>query len=281
MASPLAASVRRGMELSGNDAQLDELGDTLGLDLERGVGPMVLFGDDFEGGDATLIADLGSTAGNLEGWMLTLPGYTSEELPGGGLLHRFVLNADNEQPDRPVWAAVAEAAGGFRLVASTRERDARDRAAGAGLAGLDDELAPGRLDGERILTARIHRVPEGSVPEGTPGAAALRSITSMDLDLTSGDTLALDLSLDTPSEARARQLRQLLQGFMGMGQMMLSGQPDAEQLAAALAGVDITEQPPGPDGTASVKLNLGVPQADVDAWVVENAMGLPQGEAGF
>ncbi|BAM04053.1 hypothetical protein [Phycisphaera mikurensis] len=275
MASPLASSLRLGMAANGDEAQIDELNETLGLDLAEDVGSIVLFGDDFESGVFSMVAELGESAGNLEGMMLAMPGYRSDELPGGGLLHHFTVNEGAGADEMPVWAAVPETAEGYRFVASTDEQNLRRL---AGEASFEKRLAPGRLDGDRILSARIAKVPEDAVPEDTFGAAAIKSITSFQMDVTSGESLALDINLQTPDPTRAKQLQQFLQSMAGMGQMMLGSQPDSAEIAAMLAGIAIQPQPPAEDGSTVVNVNLGVEQDVVDRWMVENASKMPTGQ---
>ena len=54
--------------------------EAIGLDPRTDIGEVVVFGDGFDETDATVVANLGSTTGNLEGWILAAPGYRSEDL---------------------------------------------------------------------------------------------------------------------------------------------------------------------------------------------------------
>ena len=71
------------------DRKAAELSEALGFDVMTGLGRAFVAGEDFEGRSTMLVVDLPEGRGRLEGWLLAMPGYTSEDLPGGELLHQF------------------------------------------------------------------------------------------------------------------------------------------------------------------------------------------------
>ena len=93
--SPAMNLIRERAMAEHPDVQqkLDALSEALGIDPRMDIGEVVMYGSDYEG-DATLIAQLGETTGNLEGWALTAPGYESDELEGGLILHSFLVPDD-------------------------------------------------------------------------------------------------------------------------------------------------------------------------------------------
>ena len=249
-------------EVDGWNAYATE---TLGLDLTRDVGVVPLSSDRDDLTDLQLVAELGDHPGKLEGWMLTLPGYASEDLDDQNLLHTFDLEFDRaSNTDFPVappagadpaafhrereaerrrnarsvrvFATVPQTADGrFRFVASPD----RDRVMALTAAAENgDALTEARdeLRGDRVLAFGLSRLPEALLDqtEGEIGAAAWQSIRGVDFALGSGERLNLDLNLTTSSPARARQLQQLLSGLVGMAQFYRGTAEDPAQASELL-----------------------------------------------
>ncbi|MEM8783845.1 MAG: hypothetical protein AAGE65_13455 [Planctomycetota bacterium] len=112
-ASPLGETVMSYVRQAKPNADelMDGLAETLGMDLRTAVSTVVVRGMiastsspsrhavDMSEYDLQIIADLGETTGKLEGWMLGLPGYDSDELDDQTLLHSFVIEDDSREAD--------------------------------------------------------------------------------------------------------------------------------------------------------------------------------------
>ena len=269
MQSPLAGSLLAASEAAGQPLDLAAFLEETGLDARSDVGGVVLSGMSLDGGDATLVADLGDSAGRLAGWFAEQEGHGVQTLADGSDLHHFTMRnqAAGGEP-APVWASLRDTDAGVRLVASTTEAGALELTDDR---DLEDRLAPAPDLGapDRIFSFRVPEVPEGLVPEGTMGQQALEAIRGVAFAIDSGEELGFDLRLDTADQAGATQLQQVLQGFAGMVPMMAPGlglPPEQTQaLAEAMRSMDIASEPADANAMPGVRLRLGIPQETVDA----------------
>ena len=263
------------------DEWLVQAEETVGLDLREDIGHAVVYGGwDFARG-ITVAADLTAGPGKLEGWMLALPGYQSEDLDDETLLHSFIVeeaavatpaDADGVGAlDRPAGRRVyialpSEPDGSTRLVAAFDRGDASGMAAAARAGDLPDvDLAD-----DRIAALRVSDLPRNQVPANAPGSAIVDSIAGGELTLGSGERIALDLSLDATSAARARQLGQLLTGMQGMLGFVAVEQPELAEIARTLQQTSIVTD----ENNRSVSAALSVSQADFErllGHLVQNA----------
>ncbi len=106
------------------------------------------------------------------------------------------------------------------------------------------------------------------------GAEMLNAIRGVELALDSGESLVLDLRLDTADDADAQQMQMTLQGFAGMVPMMAPTlgltQEQGTRLFEVMQSLNIAAEPAAAGSRPGVRLRLGVPQ-EVVAGFVEGA----------
>ena len=277
--SPLGQLVLRRVraEAPDFDGMLASLEDTIGLNPLDAPGTAVLYGDRFGRGEISLVAELTEGSGKLEGWMLALPGYQSEDLEGGQtLLHSFELGEgrgprdrgdkqnegrERRQPraaDARVFLTLPDVGGRTKLIASLNRNQALDipRDLTSGDATLDGDALPSG----RLMAAKLNRIPARAANSGAPGSAILQSLRTAELLVSSADSVGMELDLTTISPARARQLGQLLTGLQGLAGLAAMEQPELAWTVDMLQGVAVDSRPDDSRVTAT----LNVPTADVE-----------------
>jgi hypothetical protein len=212
----------------------------LGFDPRTAIQDIVVFGDDFQHTSGTAVANLGSTRGNIEGWLLAAPGYKSEEV-GETILHSF----DVEDKDLPrLWVAFPkrQSDSNFLLVAgfdSERVRTLITQVAEGG-----NPLEDSKLSGEKFLALVVNDLSKApiEIDEDEPGSAIVKTIQSLVLSVGSeGNQLASNLEVTTDNAARAEQLNQLIVGMKAMVQLALpeKGDDDVKQFAKYLGNLTV------------------------------------------
>ena len=281
------------------DEWMNHLTDTLGLDVRTDVGVMSLASSSDDLSDLSVVADLGESAGKLEGWMLTLPSYNSEDLDPETLLHTFEIEEMGDAappddtlrsvqedgtaalfPERPtrsvrVFATLPQTRDGHTCLIASASRDttlAMTAAARAGEGGPITDAAD-KLRGDRLLALTVNRLPAQLLADTAdqPGAAAWRAIRGMQLNLTSSERFRADLDLTAASPARGRQLKQLLGGLNGLVQLMATtnDQAGVGEMVSLLSDIDLDDRT---DGTPGVAISLDVPQARIASWIDRGLM---------
>ncbi len=223
-------------------SNIENLVEAIGFDPRTGVREVALFGNSFEPNDVTLIANLGNTTGNLEGWVLAAPGYRVKDLDAETLLHSFVVEtAERRGPNDAVfgeaisisgkaiskeksrsrmWCALPKTGNGghYVLVASFDQHE---------VVGLAEAIRGGAspmstMQGDSILSVAIRDLSSAplEIDEATPGAGILQVVQSFVFDLaSSSDELTATAHLSAASPARARQVYQLINGLTAMLQL--------------------------------------------------------------
>ena len=198
------------------DQWIDGLTDSLGLDVTTDLGVVSLSSNRDDLTDMTLMADLGETSGKLEGWMLTLPGYDSEDLDDQTLLHGFDVQLDGDPPQgdtepdrlhrqattRRVFAAVLQSRGGHYCLVASPQRDQTVAMANDATAARNPltEAAQDLAD-DHLLSLSVGRLPAKLLEETAdqPGAAAWRAVQGFRLDMASGERFRVCLLYTSPS----------------------------------------------------------------------------------
>jgi hypothetical protein len=233
-ASPLGKLVMDIAKVEEPDLEqkLDELTEAIGFDPRTTVGHVAVFGNSFDDSDVTTIVSLGDNRGNIEGWVLAAPGYESEQLDNDTLLHSFNTSKGGVR----MWCALprSKTDNRFVLVASVdREKTVSltNEVLAEGLLAILPQLADQTLVSVRVndLTA-LNKVLK-KLDKDQPGAALVRTIRSIDVDLSSvSDTLSAHCTLETDTPARAQQISQLLTGLKAMLQLAApQDDPDVQQ----------------------------------------------------
>ena len=243
-ASPIGQRVMAMVEKNEPDKvdKVVKFAEAIGLDPRTDISEVVLFGDGFEETDATLIAGLGQSTGNLEGWILAAPGYRSEELDANTQLHSMTVEDKNAR----AWFALPKhtQTGNYVLVASL-DQGRTVQLAKEVLAG-NLLPVPNPLKGNTILSFFVNDL--SAVPmdidDNEPGSAIVRIIEQFGLNVASdNDKLSLVVDISASSAGKARQLSQLLTGLKALVQLAPLDKPEAQKAAAVLETlvVDYTE----------------------------------------
>lgn len=280
------------------DQQLAGLNDSLGLDLTRDLGVVSLTSDRDDLSDMTLVADLGKSSGKLEGWMLTLPGYDSEDLDDQTLLHGFDIQLDGIPQDdgtlrsvqedgaaplHPtrtvrVFAAIPQTRdGGYCLVASTQRAQTLAMVSDAAADNGALALASNRLADGNLMSMSARRLPTRLVEETArqPGAGVWKTIQGMELNIASDERFRADLAVAASTPARARQLKQLVSGLSAAVQLMTLGEDDPAVIEAVgmLNELSLNDRT---DGTPGMMIRFDVPQAKMDQWLNRMLNAIPR-----
>jgi hypothetical protein len=248
-ASPLGETINEIIYQKTPDGKkhIDAAIQALGFDPRTAIQDIVVFGDDFQHTSGTAVANLGSTRGNLEGWLLAAPGYKSEEV-GETIMHSF----DVEDEDLPrLWVAFPkrESDSNFLLVAgfdSERVRTLIDQVAVGG-----NPLEDSKLSGGKFLALVVNDLSKApiEIDEDEPGSAIIKTIQSIVLSVgTEGNQLASSLEVTTDNPARAEQLNQLIVGMKAMVQLAIpqKGNDDVKEFAKYLNNLTVEYSPGSP-----------------------------------
>ena len=206
------------------------------FDVQKNIGEIVVFGDGElirEGmEEKNLIAavvDLGKTTGNIEGWLLTAPGYQSEDLDEDTILHSLIpdikdVHGKNEVTVFRVWLALPKDSRSQNyMLAASHSHDLTTRITER-ILDAETSLFQSKLEGNSIASLVINDLAATKlkIDKNKPGSSILRDCKSLKFTLDSGpDHLAVSLNLNMSSNAKARQVSQLVNGMKAMAQMTL------------------------------------------------------------
>jgi hypothetical protein len=223
------------------DEVIDELSETVGIDLRTSLGKTVLFGRGYDKGGFALVSDIGPTSGNINGLMLAAPGYESDVYREKVIVHSLPTEDSAGGPSRiycaipkrPGSGAGAEpGVGSFYLVASfdpQRTREMIDLTMDE-----DAELMPGDADDGVLVEAWFSGLPElvrAAEANGPPSAIA-DMVQSVHLSLSeAGDAMTGDMKLTMSDGLRAQQVYELMRGGLAMLQLAAAAEPEAQPLA--------------------------------------------------
>jgi len=230
---------------------ITKFAEAVGIDPRTDIGEVVVFGDGFDETDATVVANVGQSSGNLEGWLLAAPGYRSEDLDADTLLHSMTPEDQNDR----VWIALPKhsPSGNYVLVGSFD----RDRTVGLAQKVLAGSLSPtpNSIEGNTLLSFLISDL--SAVPididEDDPGSALVRIIERFGLNISSNDdNLNIVLNVSTSSAAKARQISQLLTGLKALMQLASLDEPKVQKIGEVLDTLVISHA----EGESNVRASL-------------------------
>lgn len=257
--SPLGQHVLKTFQTQEPDqfSNLIKFAEAIGLDPRTDIGEVCLFGDGFAEQDATVVASLGESTGNLEGWILAAPGYRSEDLDENTQLHSMNI----EKKDARAWLALPKHAptGNYLLVGSLDQNRTVELA--QEVLGGNATPTPNPLQGNSILSFVVNDL--SAVPmqidENDPGAAIIKILERVAVNIASDDDqLHLTVNLTAQNAAKARQISQLLNGLKAM--LQLAGEADAQKVAALLEDMAVSHAEGEADVQASMSLSYAMLQ---------------------
>jgi hypothetical protein len=270
-ASPLGNLINEVIkkEAPEGETNINAFIEAMGMDPRTAIQEVVLFGNGFEPTSLhAAVANIGSTRGNIEGWLLAAPGYQSEAINDNTILHSFAL--EDHGPDARLWCAIPfnKASNSNIVVAATNRDTAMALIAEVteqGISKFRDQLS-----GNTLLSVRINDLSRApiEIDEDDPGSGIIKSLESASVIATNENNqqLIVTTELTADSPARAQQLQQLLMGMKAMMQFALpEKKPEAKQFAQMLNNVNI-EYAQG-SKTLSTKFAMGY--AEIEKLVKE------------
>jgi hypothetical protein len=234
------------------DEVIDDLSETVGIDLRASLGHTILYGTGYDRRDIALVSDIGPTSGNLNGLLLAAPGYESSVYREKVIVHSLTTEDDTGGPDR-VYCAMPKrpGTGSYYLVASfdpQRTRDMIDQTLDA-----DAQLTPDGADEGTLIEAWFSGLPDlarAAEADGPPSAVAELVQQAHFALRESGDAVAGELTLTMVDSLRAQQVFELLRGGLAMLQLAATAEPEAQPLADMGNMIDIQYDPDATDVTA-------------------------------
>ncbi|MEM6332791.1 MAG: hypothetical protein AAF823_05565 [Planctomycetota bacterium] len=257
-------------QLADGHAKLTE---ALGLDPMEDIQRLTVSSRSGGDRDLTMTALLHQSTGNVEGLMLAMPGYQSEDIDDQTLLHSFLVEdkhgpkpgsarpgrggfgqADggsvgrsgrgpSHAPMRRLWVAMPVGPDGNHRVAAAFDRQqALDLT--ASLATSDAALGA-KMGAGRVMHLDVFRVPDElrNAPADQPGSAVLKALQSGSMWMESDEDMTLTVALEAASPARARQIGQLMRGAVAMVQLAALEDPKAASVAHMLASLNVVDEP--------------------------------------
>jgi len=234
------------------DEMIDELSNTVGIDLRTSLGKTILFGTGYNQGDFALVSDIGPTSGNINGLLLAAPGYDSEVYREKYIVHSL---PEGNGGNKRMFCAIPKRPGGesFYLVASFSPEKTRamiDKT-------LDEDalLVPADADDNTLIEAWFTGLPElarmaDHNGNGPPSAAA-EMVQKAHLSLKdAGDSVTTQLTMTMVDDLRAQQVFELLRGGLAMLQLAATAEPEAQPLAELGRMINIQHNPEDADVTA-------------------------------
>lgn len=234
------------------DEMIDELSETVGIDLRTSLGKTILFGTGYAQGDFALVADIGPTSGNINGLLLAAPGYQSDVYREKVIIHS--LQEGNGGGNR-VYCAIPKRPGtdSYYLVASFNPD--KTRAMVDKTMDQDALLTPAAADDGTLIEAWFSGLSElAHMADGSgngPPSAVARMIQQAHLSLKdTGESVSSELTMTMTDDLRAQQVFELLRGGLAMLQLAATAEPEAQPLAELGRMINIQHAPEDADVTA-------------------------------
>ncbi len=234
------------------DEMIDELSNTVGIDLRKSLGKTILFGTGYDHDHFALVSDIGPTSGNINGLLLTAPGYQSDVYREKVIIHSM---QEGNGGNKRVYCAIPKRPGteSYYLVASFNPEKTRAMVDKT----LDEnaQLTPADADDGTLIEAWFTGLPElarmADHNGGGPPSAVAGMVQKAHLSLKdSGDSVVSELTMTMTDDLRAQQVFELLRGGLAMLQLAATAEPEAQPLAELGRMINIQHAPDDTDVTA-------------------------------
>lgn len=269
--SPLGAMINEVIkkEAPEGEANINAFIEAMGMDPRTAIQEVVLFGNGFEPTALhAAVANIGSTRGNIEGWLLAAPGYQSETIDDSTILHSIKM--PEHGPHARLWCAMPlnKASNNYIVVAAT-DRDTAvalaEQVSKDGVSKFGD-----RLSGDTMLSVTINDLSRApiEIDENDPGSGLIKTLQSVEVTASNvnNDQLVVTTQLVTDSPARAQQIQQLLTGMKAMVQLAIPEKdPEAKELAKLLNNVNVEYA----EGSKSLSTKFAMGYAELEKMVKE------------
>jgi len=281
-ASPLGALIMQKILAEEPTAadRIDDFVKAIGFDPRTNVHEVTIHGNSFEPNDVTIVANLGETVGNLEGWILAAPGYRVDDLDDDTLLHSFEVEPrkrssdafglagpkeSKPKPDRRIWCALPSAKGDNHhvLVASFDQQTVVELAKAIRRGESAPPASENQSDSILAIAVRDLSSAPLKVDARRPGAGVLQIVNSFVVNVASGsDELIATVQLSADSPAKAGQLNQLINGLRGMVQFAagMEDNDEAKVLAALIEPLTVSYR----EGDTQLEVSLATKYSDIE-----------------
>jgi hypothetical protein len=269
-ASPLGTMINEVIKKEAPDGEMNinAFIEAMGMDPRTAIKEVVLFGNGFEPTSLhAAVANIGSTRGNIEGWLLAAPGYQSETIDDSTILHSFVM--EEHGPGARLWCAIPlnKDSNNYFVVAATDRAttvELAKQAAEQGIGKFGDKLA-----GDTLISLAVNDLSKApiEIDEDEPGSAIVKTIQSIALSAASqGEQLVASCDITTDNAARAEQLNQLIRGMKAMVQLAIPEKdPDGKELAKLLNNVQVEYAA----GSTTLSTKFAMDYAEIEKLVKE------------
>jgi len=228
------------------DQKLDELCATIGIDLRTDLTEAVIFGTGYDQDQIAMAAELGPTAGNINGLLLAAPGYESTVYQDELIIHSLTTDDATGHPGKRVFCAMPKRPGAeaYTLVAAfdqdrvmamidmtmkdntplTAEAQRRDTLVEAWFAGLPELAEMAEAEGPPSVWAGMIQQAHVTLGESEDGLNSELKITMVD-------------------KIRTQQVFEMVRGGLAMMQLVISGEPEAQPLTEMLQMIQVNQDP--------------------------------------
>jgi hypothetical protein len=251
----------------------DKIIEVLGFDPFEEIQSIVLAGSNFESPERGLVGgvQLRKTSGNLEGLMLALPGYKSEEYDG------TQIHSATPEEGHTIYGAIHTGGDGTRTVFVAAQREAIERmldsangngGGGNGKSATLGDASPG--DGGRALVElNVFELPAELQDEEGPPANLAKIVKSIKARIAESDgKVHVVATVATEAEKQAEQLEQMVKGLKAMLDLAVTahGEDDEALKKFQALAAELTVKKNG----ASLELSLSLPAEEVRALIDKN-----------
>ncbi|MEM7476859.1 MAG: hypothetical protein AAF483_17890 [Planctomycetota bacterium] len=170
--------------------------------------------------------NVGKTTGNLEGLMLTAPGYESEELNG------YTIHSSDLERNR-AYVSIHTAKDGNKSIFATLDQPKLMKTLDAISNDNPKTTIDGQMDPSAILHLHIHDLPtelRESIEAGNPMRNIVQFVSAIDLVvIESQQNFELSLNITAISDSKATQLDQLARGALAYLELIEDQKRDDEE----------------------------------------------------
>lgn len=250
-------------------ADLGKIHEMLGFDPLKEIKAIVVSASSYDRPEQSILVSihLGKSTGNLEGLILALPGYASEEYG------KYTIHTAAPDDGTHVFGAIHTDAQGDKTVLLAPERESIRKL----LDQLDGKLLEDgsfktiRLssDEKSIVAIEVLELPDEVLKDGRH-AGAVKVLRNLSLRITEAkDDVLIAISLAAGTEQQAEQLRQMAQGLIAMIEFAQSVNPDDQDLKTVQQLVHDVKV--ARDGSIA-KVSITVPAAELSK-IIDEQLG--------
>lgn len=200
--------------------------ESLGIDLFKTSDTIVMFNEDYEVGAFSAVVSLGDTAGNIEGALLSVPGYESWMLDDETILNVIPWEHRGRDGDRLYSAVVRLDDGKANYFVAGLDRG-RVEGLVRRLQGGQTDLELSADDASALMTMHAYRPAPKRQLRG-PHAGLLGMLNAIDMSVVEDDQVTVRLSAEIENETRARQVYEMAQGWTTFLTIVAGFNEDAE-----------------------------------------------------